>query len=363
MTVLSLQNLWKRYPRSEHPAVRGLNLEVQRGETFALLGESGSGKTTTLRLIAGFEVPSEGSIQILSRTVAGTGSFVPPEKRHVGMVFQQSSLFPHLTVRRNLEFAVQKRGDPQRRRVAEILGTVELEGYEGRYPHELSGGQRQRVELARALISGPALLLLDEPFSSLDVSLRGQLRAQISRILHQTQTTSILVTHDVADALTVSDRVAVLRAGRLEQSGAPREVYMHPANAYVARFFGTVNLLEAKPHAEGVLTAFGPLAFEQSPHQGRSDLLVCVRPESLELADSGPVLEGIVEQVSFLGRCQEVSLRSRQDSPDRKKRPLLVVLLPADLPVAMGQSLALRPKAGSLQLVRKDEDWPEQEDG
>ncbi len=346
MTVLSLENLGKHYPSGSRAALEGLSLSVERGEIFALLGESGSGKTTTLRLIAGFEVPSQGRIQVLSRTVADPAVFLPPEKRKVAMVFQQNALFPHLTVEGNLRFALDSAGVRDRERIGRTLATVGLADYRKRYPHELSGGQRQRAELARALVSEPALLLLDEPFSNLDPSAKGRLRLEVAQILRRTGATSILVTHDVEDAFMVSDRVAVLHEGRLEQVGAPREIYLHPANSYVARLFGAVNLLEGRPVPEGIRTAFGTLP---SPG-GAADngrLLVCLRPECLEPAapEAGP-LSGRIERLSFLGRCQEVHL-----APDGEEAARLVVHLPADLPLREGGRLDVRPRPGSVRLL------------
>lgn len=354
MTVLTLDALTKRYRRGDQAAVDSLSLRVQRGEVFALLGESGSGKTTTLRLIAGFEVPTSGAVRILSRTVADASTFVPPERRGVRMVFQESALFPHLTVEGNLRFAVPGLGrSARRRRVAAVLSTVNLEGLDSRYPHELSGGQRQRVELARALISQPDLLLLDEPFSNLDVSLRTQLRAEIADILRATGTTSILVTHDVEDAFTVSDRVAVLKDGALQQVGTPREVYLAPVNAYVARFFGSVNLLAGRPTKAGVETAFGTVPIDAETQDPEHSVLLCVRPECFELADdSSPVFSGRVEKTTFLGRFQEVCLRPAQPADDEKPGPLrLVIHLPAEIAVQPGQRLALRPKPGMIRKL------------
>jgi putative spermidine/putrescine transport system ATP-binding protein len=223
-------------------AVDAVDLEISPGEFFAMLGPSGSGKTTTLRLIAGFELPTAGTIELAGRDV----SREPPFDRDVNTVFQDYALFPHMTVAANVEYGlkVKKVPKPERaRRVEEALASVRLDGYAGRKPTQLSGGQRQRVALARALVNQPSVLLLDEPLGALDRKLREEMQVELKQIQHRVGITFIFVTHDQAEALSMSDRVAVFHDGRIEQVGTPQEVYDQPANEFVAGFVGTANLL------------------------------------------------------------------------------------------------------------------------
>ena len=224
-------------------AVDGIDLEVLRGEFFTMLGPSGSGKTTTLRLIAGFERPDSGRIMLAGEDVAGR----PPYERDVNTVFQDYALFPHMTVGENVAYGLKVKGvarAERRDRVAQALGTVRLEGYDARKPVQLSGGQRQRVALARAIVNHPRVLLLDEPLGALDLKLRQEMQIELKRIQQEVGITFVYVTHDQEEALTMSDRIAVFSAGRIEQIGTPVEVYEHPASEFVAGFVGVSNLLE-----------------------------------------------------------------------------------------------------------------------
>ena len=216
-------------------AVKDLGLAVTRGEILALLGPSGCGKTTTLRLIAGFEPPDSGTVEVGGRTVAGPGTNVPPEKRRVGMVFQDYALFPHLSVEQNVSYGLPnwKKG-----RVEEVLALTHLVGLGGRMPHELSGGQQQRVALARALAPEPAVVLLDEPFSNLDASLRIRVRSEMREILRDAGATAVFVTHDQEEAFAVADRVVIIDRGKVQQVGSPDAILRAPANAFVADFIG-----------------------------------------------------------------------------------------------------------------------------
>lgn len=261
---LDLLSVRKSYARKADPAVRDLTLHLPAGQLLALVGESGSGKTTLLRLISGLERPDEGEVRIDGHTVATAHRSLPPEQRQIGMVFQDGALFPHLTISRNIAYGLrgQTRAQ-QKQKIDSLLCLVGLDGYQNRYPHELSGGERQRVAIVRALAPEPRILLLDEPFSSLDPSLRRGLRTEFSRILRELRTTAILVTHDTEDALTVGDRVAVFRQGRLEQDGSPREVFHEPVNGYVARLFGAANRVGAhwvRPGEMELLPAYAPNA-------------------------------------------------------------------------------------------------------
>jgi len=258
-------------------AVRSASLVVDRGELVALLGPSGSGKTTLLRVIAGLEAPDAGMVSIGGRSVVGPGVWVEPEARRVGMVFQDGALFPHLNVADNVAF-----GRPAAGRVQACLELVGLADRGRSYAHELSGGERQRVALARALAPEPDVVLLDEPFASLDATLRGSLRADVVRILHDAEATALLVTHDQQEALSLADRVVVMRDGAVAQSGAPQDVYDRPASRWIAEFLGAATVLPGVAAGGTVECGLGRLPAE-TPLEGPVD--VVIRPEHLRLAD------------------------------------------------------------------------------
>ena len=256
-------------------ALAGATLRVQPGEIVVLLGPSGSGKTTLLRAVAGFERPDSGSIAVSGRTVAGDAAWVEPEERRIGMVFQHGALFPHLTVGGNVQF-----GAPSQQRALETLELVGLGGRARAYPHELSGGERQRIALARALAADPEVVLLDEPFAALDAGLRESLRDEVAQILRAAGTSALLVTHDQAEALSLADTIAVLRDGRVEQSGTPEEVYERPNSRWIAEFLGDADLLPGTAGDGVVECELGrfPVSAELA---GAVD--VVVRPESVAI--------------------------------------------------------------------------------
>jgi iron(III) transport system ATP-binding protein len=286
--AVELVGVSKGYSRAEQPVLAALDFAVAPGEVVALLGPSGSGKTTLLRLVAGFLVPDSGVVRLAGREVAGPAGFVSPERRGVGIVFQDYALFPHLTVARNVAFGLDGlKGKAKERRVREALDLVGLRGLDRRYPHELSGGQQQRVALARALAPGPVVLLLDEPFSSLDASLRAQVRDDVATILRESGTSALFVTHDQDEALFMGDRVAVLRGGGLEQVARPEDIYHQPASRFVAEFMGKTDFLPGRVAPEGVRTELGLLAQRPDLPLG-SEVLVAFRPDDVKLAaDAG----------------------------------------------------------------------------
>jgi len=279
--VVRISSVEKRFGSEGPVAVRSFDLEVQPGEILCLLGPSGCGKTTLLRLIAGFEAPDQGRVEVGGRVVAGDGVWVQPERRRIGFVFQDFALFPHMSVLDNVAFGLPGRSRAERReRAAKVLALVGLTVFQQRFPHQLSGGQQQRVALARAIATEPHLLLLDEPFSNLDAALRGATRDEVRSILKRTGTTAVMVTHDQEEALSVADRVAVMRAGQLEQLGTPEEVYLEPRTAFVAGFLGRTNLLRGIADGTRAQTPLGrvPLA---RPAAGR--VVLSVRPEHVTL--------------------------------------------------------------------------------
>ncbi len=258
--------------------LRTVTLRVEPGEVLALLGPSGCGKTTLLRTIAGLERPEAGQIRVGGRVLSGPAAFVPPERRRIGMVFQDWALFPHLTVGGNVGSGLPKRTSDGE--VAAALAMVGLDGLDERMPATLSGGQPQRVALARALAPRPSVLLLDEPFSNLDTALRVQVRGEVRRLLLELDVTTVFVTHDQAEAFVLGDRVAVMADGAVVQQGSPADIYQQPATPWVAGFVGEANLLEGRAAGDRASTAFGPVVLTE-PGDGR--VTVLVRPEELLL--------------------------------------------------------------------------------
>lgn len=279
----------------EGPVLRGVDVCASAGSTLVLLGPSGCGKTTLLRVIAGLERPTAGEVRLGDRVVVGPSVFVPAERRRVGMVFQDGALFPHLTVARNVAFGLARGGDASSRvqRALELVGLADLAH---RMPAELSGGQRQRVAVARALAPEPTVLLLDEPFASLDAAMRVELRGQIHRLLHELEITSVFVTHDQDEAFVLGDQVAVMRGGRVLQAASPADLYADPVDPWVAGFVGDANLLGGEVDNSSASTAIGSLPIAGNDASG--SVLVLVRPEHLSLDAGG---DAVVQVVEFFG--------------------------------------------------------------
>jgi spermidine/putrescine transport system ATP-binding protein len=308
---IRLVDLEKRF--GDVRAVDGVTLDVGAGEFFSLLGPSGCGKTTTLRMIGGFELPTGGRIILRDRDV----TMDPPDKRPVNMVFQHYALFPHLDVGENVAFGLRRRKVAKSeigRRVGDALALVHLQGYERRKPTQLSGGQQQRVALARALVNHPNVLLLDEPLGALDLKLRRSLQLELKRIQAEVGITFVYVTHDQEEALTMSDRIAVMHAGRVEQLGTPEELYERPATRFVADFIGTTNLMRGTVQSDGsVRLTSGELT--RVAHDGLSPgatVELSVRPESMSLVppDAIGAIRGSVEQAAYLGTNVTYLIRS-----------------------------------------------------
>ena len=354
--MLRLEGLTKRF--GDTTAVDGLSLDVRPGEFLTLLGPSGCGKTTTLRLVAGFEQPTAGRIELNGRDITR----LPAERRGIGMVFQNYALFPHLNVFENVAFGLQTRGLPRaeiRRRVREALELVELGGFEERRVQELSGGQQQRVALARALAPEPPVLLLDEPLSNLDAALREKTRAELRALLQRLGITAVFVTHDQEEAFALSDRIAILEAGRLRQVGTPESLYHEPASPFVAAFLGRANFLPGEVVAVEGDTAMCELAggirwraklpgarpSANGLHPGAAARLM-VRPESLRLArciERTPSdLAGIVVERRFAGPYTQYRVKAGEAE-------LLVHGGPAD--AHAGEEVVVRLAEGTLPLA------------
>jgi iron(III) transport system ATP-binding protein len=301
VAAIDAHRVEKRFGRTR--AVDDASLQVGDGELVALLGPSGSGKTTLLRVIAGFEAPDGGRVAVGGRHVAGDGAWVEPEHRRIGMVFQDGALFPHLTVDGNVAF-----GATTAARAEECLDLVGLGDRARDYPHELSGGERQRIALARALAADPDVVLLDEPFASLDASLRDALRAEVRAILKEAGTSALLVTHDQAEALSLAETVAVMREGRIEQVGTPEEVYERPASRWLAEFLGEADVLPGTARGGVVECELGRFG---APAELTGDVEVVLRPESVAIGlgtAPGAHTEAVVISRSFYGHDQLVDL-------------------------------------------------------
>jgi spermidine/putrescine transport system ATP-binding protein len=306
--VVELEGVTKVYPNTENPAVANLNLTIREGEFFSILGSSGSGKTTTLRMIAGFEKPTTGIVYLGEKDVTDT----PPYKRDVNTVFQNYALFPHMTVERNVAYPLKMTGVNKSEiatRVADALGKVSMDGFEKRLPHQLSGGQKQRVALARALVGNPKLLLLDEPLGALDLKLRESMLVVLKHLQRNVGITFVYVTHDQGEALAMSDRIAVMSNGHVEQIGSPAEIYARPRTAFVAGFIGKTNLIECLPGGEGVAKA-GQLSIHVTDELPDGPFTLSVRPEDIVLGDDASAFENVydgrIAESIYFGHEQEL---------------------------------------------------------
>lgn len=300
--VVELHCAVKHFIHGDQADVQGLSLIVERGEIMVLLGPSGCGKTTTLRLIAGFEQPDAGTVRIAGKSMADRRRNVPPEKRGLGMVFQDYALFPHLTAAENVAFGLHKLDRRARsQRVNEVLALVGLSDQAQQYPHTLSGGQQQRVALARALAPWPDVILFDEPFSNLDSELRQTMRLEVRRILKASRSTAVFVTHDQGEAMMLGDRIAVMRRGFVEQVDTPERIYHSPQNRFVAEFMGVADFLPAKMTPEGLATEIGLLPPACALPAGRQ-VEVMVRPHDLRVSPApGATGHGVVAAAEFIG--------------------------------------------------------------
>jgi iron(III) transport system ATP-binding protein len=380
MTQLAVAGLDKRF--GAHQVLAGLDLDVPAGSLTAILGPSGSGKTTLLRILAGFEHADAGTVRIGSAVADGPGVFLPPERRRIGYVPQEGSLFPHLTVAANVAFGLSRRKFGRQRRAqrsSELLEAVGLAGLDRRYPHQLSGGQQQRVALARALAIAPQVVLLDEPFASLDAHLRASVRADVQQLLKESGTTTVLVTHDQDEALSTADRVAVLRDGTIAQCDAPQELYCRPVDADMARFIGEANLIPGVLSGSSVQTLLGLLAVTgadpagggagaAAPANGNGGngaghrpAMVLIRPEQVELVPGSPGparpadggaggLTGRITGYGYHGHDAVVTVQPEQDP----QAPPLTVRTLGGQALSPGSRVTLRARGPVIAWPQRD---------
>jgi iron(III) transport system ATP-binding protein len=301
MSGLRISDLHKSF--GSHSVLAGVELEVPAGSFTAILGSSGSGKTTLLRLLAGFDAPDRGTVRVGTRVLDEEGAHLHPEHRRIGYVPQEGGLFPHLTVEANVAFGLPRKA--RRRGVGELLDMVGLAELARRYPHQLSGGQQQRVALARALAVTPEIVLLDEPFASLDAHLRASVREEVARILRESSTTALLVTHDQDEALSLADLVAVLRDGRIAQCATPQDLYAQPVDDQLARFVGDANIITGVLDGTRVDTPLGTLSatWRGEPLSSGSPVSILIRPEQIDLhpLDGEEGLHGRIERIGYHG--------------------------------------------------------------
>jgi spermidine/putrescine transport system ATP-binding protein len=359
---IRLEELTKRF--DDVVAVDSIDLDMPPGEFFTMLGPSGCGKTTTLRMIAGFEQPTSGKILLDGTDVAR----VPPHRRSVNTVFQNYALFPHLDVAANVAFGLKYHRvtkEERRRKVRGILHLVQLDGFEERKPAQLSGGQQQRVALARALVLTPRVLLLDEPLGALDARLRKDLQLELKAIQKDIGITFVFVTHDQEEALTMSDRMAVMNHGHVEQAGSPREVYEEPRTSFVAGFLGVSNLLDAEagPDSGACSLKIGERTFraERGATQTRGAVKAMIRPERIELephdAPGDNRLPGLVERAVFLGGSHEVHLRIL--GGELLRATVANNGRPPGVELREGQAVTLHLPASALRVLEPSQDEPD----
>jgi iron(III) transport system ATP-binding protein len=326
--MISVSNLNFKYNKSEQTKIiDGISFSVNKGEIVCLLGPSGCGKTSILRLISGLEIPSFGTISISGNVVSSETVFVEPHKRRVGFLFQDYALFPHLTAQENIAWGLfDLDAQKKNKRIARLLKQTNMEKKWNKYPHELSGGEQQRISLARALAPKPSLILLDEPFSSLDTNLRQDIRSETCQILKNTSTTAIIVTHDPEEAMLIADRIILMNEGKIIQDGSSSELYFSPVDKFAASFFGYVNHLDGIVDGKSIKTIFGNISTTKLPTGTSLD--VVARPNSLSLIEIEPnnkkSIIVCVESVKIVGQDTHVwcFLESGQGVKDR----ILVVL-------------------------------------
>ena len=347
---LSFRHIEMKY--GDFIALHDVSLDIAAGEVVCLLGPSGCGKTTLLRLASGIERPSAGEVLLNNRIVAGPDNFVPPEKRNVGLMFQDFALFPHLTILENVCFGLHfMPKQTAREQAMTALARVGLDSYAAEHPHTLSGGQQQRVALARALVPRPSIILMDEPFSGLDVQLREQIRSETLALLRETRSTCLLVTHDPDEAMQLGDRIAIMRAGRIIQAGTAQLLYHEPADLFVARLFSQINEIPATVSAGSVPTPFG--TFPAPNHSEGEKVVLCMRRRAVRLYPSDfdtEMLLGRVVSTRFLGDLVLVSL-----ALEGLNQPI-TSLVRGDRAPANGDDVRIKVDPTGIMIFSRDEE-------
>ncbi len=355
MSKLVLRNITKSF--GGYTAVDNLNLTLHEGELVSLLGSSGCGKTTTLRMIAGFMTPTEGTIELDGQVISSPQSSLPPEKRQMSMIFQSYAIWPNMTVEENVGYGLKLRkisSDEAKRRVAQMLDVVQLAPLRDRYPAELSGGQQQRVALARSMVVKPSILLLDEPLSNLDANLREEMRFEIRRLHDEFKMTMVYVTHDQAEAMVTSDRIAVMNKGKIEQIDAPFELYRRPKTKFVAGFIGRTNFLTGRSGGDDVdFGGFRIPARELAPAGGLpAEVQISVRPQSIHLRRDRPAaspqfccVEGSVQRRAYLGESWDYHITVPQSA-----EPIRVTARPNEV-FDVGQRIYAEIDTSQITLV------------
>lgn len=348
MAYLEIRKLSKKYDRAADYVIKELDLSVEKGEFVTLLGRSGCGKTTLLRLLCGFEPHSEGEIILNGKVISSQSIWIPPEKRNIGMVFQDYALFPNMTAWENVAFSIRREQDCDER-TDDMLRLMDIYDIKDKHPHQLSGGQQQRTAIARALIRQPDILLMDEPFSNLDLEIRETVRKEIQKILNRIEATVILVTHDQLEALSISHKIAILHEGRIQQIASPYEIYNNPANLFVAEFIGKANVFTGVVEdANRIFCDIGVVASQlKLPYEKGNPVKLIIRPEDVIISEEGN-MKGVIVDYNYMGAYYgaSISVSTRNDTG-----LLLHALLPGKTVIGLGYEIKFDIYIKSLQRV------------
>lgn len=348
--AIGVKHLYKKYAKSTSYAVEDVSFHIEEGEILTLLGPSGCGKTTILRMLAGLEVPTSGEIQMNSHTVYDNTTWVAPECRRIGMVFQDYALFPHLTVKKNILFGLHWKTKEEREIIYDqVVDLVDLKGLDNRYPHQISGGQQQRVALARAIAPDPMVILFDEPFSNLDTALKAQVRLELLNILKKTNKSAIFVSHDIQDALMLSDKIAVMNNGKIEQIGTPKEVFDKPHTVFTANFMGHVNILKGiVVEPSTIHTGIGPLHINNSSEKGR-EIYCTVRPHYVKVDKSG-LYKGKVLDRTYCGIYMELKIEVLGEDGEKI---IITIHESPNLHIDKGQDISFHIEEKGITIIQE----------